>query len=155
MLEERFGGLRVKVVVADGCGPYKTFFVFIQRDWVHVLRHAPDSLVHIADAATEAKEKDRPQAEAARDLAVCAHADLHALRAAAHQTALTPFTVHDLVLKAHRLAQMFDHEFELSCTTRCRTCLRSSGKNGCWTTRPSSRSPYATRWCGRGTSGTR
>ena len=112
VLEERFGWLCVKVVVADGYGPYKTFFVFIQRDWIHVLRHALDSLVRIADAAKEAKEKDRPRAEAARDLAECAYEDLHALRAAAHQTALAPFTVHDLVLEARRLAPMFDPEFE-------------------------------------------
>ena len=39
-------------------------------------------------------------------------AALHALRAAAHQTALAPFTVHDLVLEARRLAPMFDREFE-------------------------------------------
>ena len=112
VLEERFGWLCARVVVADGYGPYKTFFVFIQRDWVHVLRHALDSLVRIAEAAKEAKEKDRPKAEAARDLAECAHADLHALREAAHRTALAPFTVHDLVLEARRLAPMFDPEFE-------------------------------------------
>ena len=112
VLEERFGWLCLKVVVADGYGPYKTFFVFIQRDWIHVLRHALDSLERLTEAAKEAKEKDRPQAEAARDLAACAHADLHALRAAAHETALSPFTVHDLVLEARRLAPMFDPEFE-------------------------------------------
>lgn len=90
VLEERFGWLCAKMVVADGYGPYKTFFALIQRDWVHVLRHALDSLVRITEAAKEAKERDRPQAEAARDLAECAHADLHALREAAHRTALAP-----------------------------------------------------------------
>ena len=46
VLEERFGWLCPKVVVAGGCGPYKTFFVLVRRDWIRVLPDAPDSLVH-------------------------------------------------------------------------------------------------------------
>lgn len=124
VLEERFGWLCPKVVVAGGCGPYKTFFVLVRRDWIRVLPDAPDSLVRIAEAAKEAKENDRPRAEAARDLAECACEDLHALRVAAHQTALAPFTVHDLVLEARRLAPMLDHEFETELYNAARTCSR-------------------------------
>ena len=112
VLDETFGALRGKVGVVDGYNPYRRFFVWIQRDWIHVLRHAEEAWIRLSDAAEAADERGRAAAEAARDRALEGHRDLHALRAAAQATALAPFTVLDLTLAARRISGAFDdHKF--------------------------------------------
>lgn len=112
VLYEKFGMLRGKVGVVDGYGAYKKFFRWIQRDWVHVVRHGEEACIRLADAAKAAAERDRAAAEAAFHRALEGYSDLHALRKTARATALAPFTIHDLTLAARGLSLAFaDHKF--------------------------------------------
>ena len=108
VLEEAFGRLRGKTGVVDVYGPYKKFFLHIQRDWIRVVRHAEEARISLSKAA----EGDaRAAACAARDRAFEAYLDLIALRRAAQASALAPFTMRGFVLETRRLAGMFDRKF--------------------------------------------